>query len=162
MARPETDMLETPTIVQTNAQPAAVIRLTIPREEMRMAMGLAIQELMTTLADQGVTPAGAMFSHHFKMDPAIFDFEVGFPVGAPVSPVGRVQPGELPAAKVVRTVYSGPYEGLGDGWGEFSEWISLEGHRATPDLWERYVAGPESSPDPANWRTELNQPLEAQ
>jgi len=27
------------------------------------------------------------------------------------------------------------------------------------DLWEVYVAGPESGPDPATWRTELNRPL---
>ncbi len=33
-------------------------------------------------------------------------------------------------------------------------------HRAMhPDLWECYAAGPESGPDPAKWRTELNRPL---
>lgn len=159
---PRTTMLDTPTIVQTDAQPAAVIRLTIPREEMRNAMGSAMQELMATLAAQGIQPAGPLFSHHFRMDPAVFDFEVGAPVDAPVSPVGRVEAGELPAARVVRNVYTGPYEGLGDAWGEFGAWISAQGHRPAPDLWERYVAGPESGPDPATWRTELNRPLESQ
>jgi len=38
-------------------------------------------------------------------------------------------------------------------------WITAEGHSPAPDLWECYVAGPESNPDPANWRTELNRPL---
>ena len=28
-------------------------------------------------------------------------------------------------------------------------------------LWERYLVGPESGPDAANWRTELNKPLVA-
>ena len=28
-----------------------------------------------------------------------------------------------------------------------------------PDLWECYTVGPESSPDSADWRTELNRPL---
>jgi hypothetical protein len=37
-------------------------------------------------------------------------------------------------------------------------WI-VEGHTPGPDLWERYIAGPESSPAPATWRTELNRPL---
>ena len=155
-------MLDKPTILETTAQPAAVIRLTIPREEMRLEMGLAIQELMSALAEQSVAPVGPMFSHHFKMDPAIFDFEVGMPIDVPITPSGRVKAGEIPAAKVARTVYSGPYEELGDGWGEFSKWISAEGHRTRPDLWERYVTGPESSADPATWRTELNQPLESQ
>lgn len=34
-------------------------------------------------------------------------------------------------------------------------------HTPAADLWEVDVAGPESSPDPATWRTELNQPLTA-
>jgi effector-binding domain-containing protein len=61
--------------------------------------------------------------------------------------------------RVARTVYRGPYEGLGTAWGEFNAWIAANGHTPAPDLWECYVAGPESSPDPATWRTELNRPL---
>jgi effector-binding domain-containing protein len=93
------------------------------------------------------------------MDPKVFDFEVGVPVKSAVKPAGRVKPGELPAAKVVRTVYHGPYEGLGDAWGEFNKLIAAEGHKAGPSLWECYVAGPESGPDSSKWRTELNRPL---
>ncbi|MCA9772523.1 MAG: hypothetical protein KC466_08940 [Myxococcales bacterium] len=37
--------------------------------------------------------------------------------------------------------------------------IVAEGHRPAPDLWEVCVAGPESNPDPATFRTELNRPL---
>ena len=35
----------------------------------------------------------------------------------------------------------------------------MGGHRPAEDLWERYVKGPESGPDPAAYRTELNRPL---
>jgi effector-binding domain-containing protein len=152
-------MIDTPQITQTEAQQTAVIHLTIPREEIRNVMGPGIGELMSTVAAQGITARGAWFSHHLKMDPGIFDFEIGVPVATPVTPAGRVKPGRLPAARVARTVYRGPYEGLGDAWGEFNAWLTANGHRAAPDLWEIYVAGPESSPDPANWRTELNRPL---
>lgn len=152
-------MIDTPEITQTAAQLAAVIRLTIPREEIRNVMGPGMGELMAAVAAQGIAPAGPLFSHHLRMDPNIFDFEIGVPVTSPVAAAGRVQPGELPATKVARTVYHGPYEGLGDAWGEFSAWIAAEGHTPAPDLWECYVSGPESSPDPANWRTELNRPL---
>ena len=37
--------------------------------------------------------------------------------------------------------------------------VAAGGHTPAPDLWECYVAGPESGPDPAAWRTELNRPL---
>jgi effector-binding domain-containing protein len=152
-------MLDKPQIVRTTAQPAAVIRLTIPRAEIRKVMGPGIAELLAAVSAQGIAPAGPVFSHHFRMDPDTFDFEVGVPVTAPVSATGRVKAGELPAATVARTVYHGDYEGLGAAWGEFIGWITAEGHTPAPNLWECYVTGPESSPDPAAWRTELNRPL---
>jgi effector-binding domain-containing protein len=152
-------MIDTPQIVQTSEQLAAVIHLTIPRAEIQNAMGPAIGEVMAAVAAQGIAPVGPVFSHHFRMDPGTFDFEVGVPVATPVAPTGRVKPGRLPAAKVARTVYEGPYEGLGPAWGEFGAWIAAAGHQPAPNLWEFYVAGPESSPDPAQWRTELNRPL---
>lgn len=152
-------MLDKPQIAQTAAQATAVIRLTIPRAEIRNVMGPGYRELMAAVAAQGVAPTGPWFSHHLRMQPDIFDFEIGVPVAAPVAAAGRVQPGLLPAGTVARTVYRGPYEGLADAWGEFIAWIDAEGHTPAPDLWEIYVAGPESSADPAEWRTELNRPL---
>jgi effector-binding domain-containing protein len=152
-------MLDTPQIARTAAQPAAIIRLTIPRAEIQNVMGPGYSEVMAAVAAQGLAPAGPWFTHHLRMDPAIFDFEIGVPVPAPISAAGRVEAGQLPAATVARTVYHGGYEGLGGAWAELDEWITAQGHRPAPDLWECYVAGPESSPDPATWRTQLNWPL---
>ena len=152
-------MLETPKIVETSAQQTAIIRFTIPREKIQEVMGPGIGELMSAVAGQGIMPAGPIYSHHLKMDPKIFDFEIGVPVSSPVNATGRVVPGELPATKVARTIYQGPYEGLGDAWGEFTEWIAANGHTPATDLWECYIAGPESGPDSSQWRTELNRPL---
>jgi effector-binding domain-containing protein len=152
-------MLDTPHITQTAAQRTAVIRLTIPREEICNVMGPGLMELMAAVAAQAIAPCGPWFTHHLEMSPEMFDFEICLPVPTPVAAVGRVQPGQLPAARVARTVYHGPYEGLGDAWGEFEGWIAANGHQSASDLWECYVAGPESSPDPAQWRTELNRPL---
>jgi len=104
-------------------------------------------------------PAGAFFSHHFKMDPETFDFEIGVPVATAVTASGRVKPGRLPAARVARTIFHGGYEGLGAAWGEFGAWIKTNGHTPAENLWEIYATGPESGPDPSGWRTELNRPL---
>ncbi|MGH9195967.1 MAG: GyrI-like domain-containing protein, partial [Acidimicrobiia bacterium] len=152
-------MLDTPKITQTTAQLTAIIHLTIPRHEMQNVFGPGIGELMAAIAAQGVAPAGPLFAHHLKMAPDIFDFELGVPVSTPVAAAGRVKPGQWLAMKVARTVYHGPYEGLPAAWGELMAWIEAEGHTPAPDLWECYVAGPQSSPDPATWRTELNRPL---
>ena len=152
-------MIDVPHITQSAAQLTAVIHLTVPRPEMRKVMGPGITELMATVNAQGIALAGPWFNHHLKMDPQIFDFEIGVPVLAPVVPTGRVQPGRLPARRVARTMYHGGYDGLGAAWGEFDSWIAANGHVVAADLWECYVAGPESSADPSAWRTELNRPL---
>ena len=69
-------MLATPQIIQTTAQTAAIIHLTVPRNEMMKVFGPAVAELMAALAAQGVEPVGAVFAHHLKMSPDIFDFEL--------------------------------------------------------------------------------------
>ena len=152
-------MIETPTVTHTTAQPAAVIPFRIPRGDMPKVMGPAIVEILTALAAQGQVPAGPMFAHHHRMSADLFEFEVGFPVNGTVAPAGRMVPSTIPAARVAQTVYHGDYEGLAAAWGEFEAWITANGHTSAPNLWERYLAGPESSPDPANWRTEFNRPI---
>lgn len=152
-------MLDQPEIVQAAAQSTAVLRLTIPRAEIQKVMGPGYREVMAAVAAQGIAPVGPWFTHHLRMDPDTFDFEIGVPVATPVAAAGRVKPGRLPAATVARTVYRGRYEGLPAAWGEFMAWVAAQGHTPATDLWEIYVAGPESSPDPADWRTELNRPI---
>lgn len=152
-------MLSTPEIIQTSAEEAAVIRLTIPRSDMPKQFGPAVGELMATLAEQGIEPIGAVFAHHLKMTGDTFDFQLGVKIAAPVKATGRVQPGQLPAAKVARAVYSGPYEGLHSAWGELNSWMRTNGYEQAEDLWELYSVGPQSTADPASWRTELNRPL---
>ncbi len=148
-------MFESPQIARTTAQATAILHLTIPRREIGSAMGPGLQEVMAAIAAQGIEPAGPWFTHHLRMDPEIFDFEISVPVAAPVAAAGRVRPGQWPAMEVVRTVFRGGFEGLGSAWQAFDAWIADNGHQAGPDLWERYLSGPQSNPDPATWRTEL-------
>jgi effector-binding domain-containing protein len=152
-------MIETPRIVRTEQQFTAVIHLTIPRSEIRNVMGPGIADLMATVSAQGLAPAGPFFSHHFRMDPELFDFEIGVPVHEPISAAGRVRPGQRPPTTVARTIYQGPYEGLATAWGALGRWITAQGHTPAEDFFESYVTGPETTPDAAEWRTELSRPL---
>jgi hypothetical protein len=83
-----TVMIDTPQIVESAPQLTAIIRLTIPRAEIRNVMGPGIGELMDTVAAQGIGPAGPVYSYHLRMDPGVFDFEIGVPVTKPVTPAG--------------------------------------------------------------------------
>lgn len=152
-------MIDTPHVTRTTVQPTAVIHLVIPRAEIRTVMGPGLKELMAAVAAQGIKPTGPWFTHHLKTPSDVFDFEISVPVSAPITAAGRVKPGALRATTVARTIYHGGYEGLGDAWGKLMAWIAENGHTAADDLWEVYVAGPESGADPASWQTELNRPL---
>ncbi len=152
-------MIDTPQITQTAVQLTAVIHLTIPREEMRTVMGPGIRELMATLAAQGIAPARPCFTHHLRRDPATFDFEISVPDPTPVTAAGHMTPGRSTASKVARTGFHGGYGEIRAAWGELDDWIAAHGHTPGRDLWECHVADPESSPDPATWRTELNRPI---
>jgi effector-binding domain-containing protein len=153
-------MIATPEIVHTLAQPAAVIRLDIPRSEMGAVFGPALEEILTVLQAQFVEATGPAFAHHLRMSPDRFDFELGLPINGTITNEGRVRLGELPArARVARTTYEGPYEGLPQAWQAFTDWMNAQGLKQDGDLWEIYAYGPQSNPDPKTWRTELNRPL---
>jgi effector-binding domain-containing protein len=161
-------MIYTPEIAHSQPQTAAVIHLKCPRAKIQSEVGPAIREIMAALADQNQKPAGPMFMHHLTMSASHFDVEVGFPVDAPLKASGRVKAGELPAAKVARAIYRGPYEGLHSAWDEFGKRL-VSDKLVDPavlapikTLWERYLVGSETTSDASQWRTELNLPLRTQ
>lgn len=150
-------MLGEITALTTEAQTGAIIHITVPRDEIQQVMGPAIHEVIAAAQAQEAGPAGPVFAHHFGMTPGIFNFDVGVPTSKEIEPVGRVTAGGLPAASIVRAVYTGPYEGLGEAWEDFQDLVEAEGWTLGPNLWERYLEGPETGRDDATFRTELNQ-----
>lgn len=154
-------MIDAPEILDTKAHAIASIHLTIPRAQIREAMGPALRELHAALASQGLAPTAPWFTHHRRMDPAIFDYEVCLAVGAHGVASGRVTFGEVPAMRVARAVLRGGYEQLGAAWGELDAWIASHGHAPAADLYEHYVVGPDASHAPADWRTALVRPIVA-
>lgn len=145
----------------TTVEPRAIakIPLVIPRDQIQHVMGPGIQELMGAVGAQGIGPAGAWLCHHHRLAPDVWDFDIAVPVTGAVTPTGRVVAGALPGGRVARCVYEGPYEGLGEAWGEFQRWIAAQGLATADGLWEVYASGPETGGDPAHYRTELHQPL---
>jgi len=152
-------MLDTPQITSSKAQASAVIRLAIPFAEMPKHIGPAIGELMALVKAQAIGPASPWYILVHKMDASAIDCDVGVPVSDPVKPAGRVKPGSLPATKVARAVYRGGYEGIPAAWAELDAWVAKNGQKPAGPIWDVYLAGPETGPDPSTWRTELNRAL---
>ncbi len=152
-------MIDPPQIVQTQAILTAVIRLKVERSQIKIVMGPAMGEVLNAVKQQGLPPAGPMFTFHFSRPTDAFDLEVGVPVAVSVATIGRVYASQLPATSVARTIYQGDYDGLAGAWGEFERWLQSTGNNVAGTFWESYLTGPESGSDPARWRTQLNCPL---
>ena len=152
-------MIETPSIVETEPLHYAALHVTCALNEMGKVMGPGIGEVVAALKAQDVHPNGPWFTHHFHKPMETFDFDICFPVDAPIEPRGRVTPGIWPAMKVARTVYHGNYSGLPHAWPELDTWMKAEGYAGGTEFWERYLVNPNENPDPNAWRTELNWPL---
>jgi effector-binding domain-containing protein len=152
-------MITPPKIIEIPSQIIAVIPITVARDKIQTVMGPGLQELAAALKAQGIAPAGPWFTHHLRRPAETFDFEICFAVATDVTAAGRMKPSLRPAMTAAQTNYRGPFEGLGSAWGEFMDWIIANGHTRAPDLWERYLVGPESGSDSAIWQTELTQPL---
>ena len=153
-------MIDTPTLVKSPEQLIAYMHFEVPRSEIQIVMGPGLHELRRTAAAQEIAVVGPWFTRHLRMSPDFFDFEICLPVASAVEPTKRVRAGRLAEANVVRSVYQGPYEGLGAAWAELMSWIAANGLKTRADLWERYLSGPDDNPDPSTFRTELNRPLE--
>ncbi len=152
-------MIEAPCIRELAPRAFAGLRLTIPKAEIQRAMGPGLAAVHAALAAQGVAPAGPWFTHHFRIEPQAWDFEIGIPVARPIAPAGDVLPRAWPAMRAAHATLRGGYEGLAAGWGALDTWIAGQGLAPCADLFEVYAVGPEAGPDPAAWRTELVRPL---
>lgn len=149
-------MISTPEVITTKELLTASIPLVIPGRDMPKYMDPAIGEIIGVLTAQGLHPAGPMFSYHHRRPSDTFDFEIGFPVSNAIKPEGRVVNSKLPAVKVVRSVYQGPYEGLAQAWPALQNWVRANGHGETGKFWESYLNNPDEVKDPKEYRTELN------
>lgn len=152
-------MLENPEVVPMEPRSVARIYLDIPRDRIQHEMRPGLMELCDALAAQGVRQVGPWFTHHLRMLPDRWNFEICLPIAGELKPVGRVTPGQVGGTSVARAVLHGPYEGLGEGWGALMGWIEAQGLQPAEDLYEVYLVGPESGGAPDTWRTELLRPL---
>jgi effector-binding domain-containing protein len=86
-----------------------------------------------------------------------FDVLAGFPVDAPA--VDGLEIAELPAGEIVSHLHVGPYDTMAASYELLDEWCSHEDFDRPVISWEEYLDGPESSVDPAHWRTRIVYPL---
>ncbi len=137
----------------------AVIRVDVPVAELPRAIGEAIGEVESRMAEAGVEMAGPPFARYLGFGPVVAA-EIGCPVRRPAPHVGRVFPAQLPGGRIASILHVGPYETINDTYARLEAWLADTGATAGGPMWEVYWSDPVAEPDPATWRTEVLVPLD--
>lgn len=132
-----------------------------PLADMAAAFDSTFEALIPFLAAQGITPTGPPFSLQLVMPGENATFEVGVPIGQPLSEPtttesgATLEPSTLPAGPAARLSVLGSHDSIGEAWGAFLQAIGDAGKQPTLPFWEVYVTEPTPETDPDTLRTDL-------
>ncbi|QDW28871.1 GyrI-like domain-containing protein [Arthrobacter sp. KBS0702] len=142
-------------------QPTAVLRETVPMNDLREFFGRAYSAVMAAVQQQHVQLAGPPFALYRGMPTDVVDVEAGFPLAAPFpgGGDGGVTAGVLPAGRALEALHVGPYETLPETYGKVMARMEAEGLTPGDSMWEYYLSDPGTEPDPAVWKTLIVWPV---
>jgi len=146
---------------ETVPQPYASVRGHVPLAGIGSFFQGACGEIFRHAGELGVRPAGPIFSiyHDPEFREEDVDVEVCVPLAEHVEPSGRVKPGILPGGQVASTMHAGPYDEIGPAYRALHGWIEAHGRESAGPPREVYLVGPDQSPAPSGYRTEVIWPI---
>jgi effector-binding domain-containing protein len=135
------------------------LRQTVEVQALSDFFAEAMPTVAAALADAGLQPDGGPISIYRQRGGGAFEVTVGFPVDGRPETGGPLVAETLPGGPVATAVHSGSYDTLASTYDLVIEWLTAR-HIAVPEMmWEEYLVGPDSTPDPSAWRTRVVFPL---
>jgi len=132
----------------------------IPMDHMTEYFDRAFATAAAELSRQGAYPAGPPVAlYHGAPTENAADVTAGFPVAQPVRPTDTAVVETLPGGPAIEAIHTGPYDTLSETYAELTAWLTGEHLNAADQMWEEYVVGPDTEPDPAKWQTRIVFPL---
>jgi AraC-like DNA-binding protein/effector-binding domain-containing protein len=148
------------TAVRTlSPQPALIIRSRIPRSAIAATIGQSLGRIVPYAIGAGGALAGQPFARYPEFGIGMITIEVGMPLAAPITGKDDIEAFTLPAGRAAVAMHGGSYEQLPDSYAALELWIAEQKLAPASAPWEVYVSDPADHPDPADWRTEIFQPL---
>ena len=145
--------------VQLEPKIVAGVKETVPMSELTDFFGRAFATTASALAQQGAFPAGAPIALYHGTPTTTVNVTAGFPVAQPVTPDGGIVTTTLPGGPAVQAMHIGSYDNLEKTYSAVTGWLADQGLRPGSDMWEEYLVGPDSEPDPSRWQTRIVWPL---
>lgn len=150
------------TVTTRTAEEQHVLRVRTEARADQMAdvYGEAFEELFAHAAQAGVRPAGPPLAVYQDEEyREVMTVDLAIPVPGPAAGGGRVEPGVVPGGPVAVTTYVGDYAGIATAYQALEEWMREHGHASAGAPRERYLIGPGQTPDPEDYRTEVEWPI---
>ncbi|MEM9608377.1 MAG: GyrI-like domain-containing protein [Actinomycetota bacterium] len=148
-----------PEIVDLDPEEAIAVHGDVALEDLPGFFERAFADAAAGAQAAGVEIIGPPFGYYPATDGDVVAVEAGFPVTALVGETDSTHPLILPGGAAVVVTHVGPYEALADTYDELQAWMADNDLRAADNMWESYVAGPGTEPDPTKWRTKITWPL---
>jgi effector-binding domain-containing protein len=157
---------ESVVVEDREAQPVLSVRRDILVADLAQAQSESLGELGASLRARGVDSIGPPFVRYHAFGEMEEDVEVGVPVAETAAGEGRVAAGVLPGGPAIVTWHLGAHDRLGEAYRRLEAWLQEHEREAAGPAWEVYwwidpsqELEPSSWPAPADWRTELVQPM---
>jgi effector-binding domain-containing protein len=128
-------------------------------------IGPACREILPRVADwlaaKGIEPQGLPLVVYHSVNEATGDFDVqpSLFVPVPVTGEGEIAAGETAAGEALYALHVGPYDTLGETWGQLFARAAALGRPVTRGSWERYLNTPADA-RPEALRTEIFVPID--
>lgn len=148
-----------PTAVHCTGQRTAVLRETVAMAGLTEFFSRAFGAVMAEAQRQNVQLAGPPFALYRGVPTDTVDVEAGFPIAGNLADTGTVVTGLLPETDAFEAVHTGPYETLGETYSAIQDRIREAGKEPAGAMWECYLNGPPSEPDPSKWQTKVVWPV---
>lgn len=107
----------------------------------------------------GASPAGPPMALYRGPVADTVDVVIGYAVDAGVPAGQDLEEVALPRGEAVATVHTGPFDAMESTYRAVERYVADAGLSASGEVWEEYLVGPDTEPDPSRWRTRIVQPL---
>ncbi|HSP12552.1 MAG TPA: GyrI-like domain-containing protein [Salegentibacter sp.] len=124
-----------------------------------------IADVRTYMEQNNIEISGKPFTLYNEIDEtagtAIFSAGFYTPSQVVTPNDSRILNGNLPNQKVLRATLKGDYKNLPDAWNTAFDYIEENGMELNEEehIFEVYITGPDSNPNPAEWVTQIHFPV---
>lgn len=148
-------------IVRTTleAQPVLFCKGRASMADIATLLGQLLPKVFGYATESGATMVGPPFVRYVELSADEIALEAGMPVAPGAVGKGDIELGELPAGPVASTVHTGPYDGLTEAHQALQAWLGENGVESGGAPWEVYLTDPGEVPNPADWKTQVLQPI---